>query len=255
MSNIFFDKMVNSNDWFLNWFGSKYYHILYKNRSQNEANNFIRQLVQTLELNPNENVLDLGCGKGRHSNTLSNLFKNLDGVDISPENIAFARKNKASNQQFYIADMRKFKMKKQYGYIFNLFTSFGYFKNEQDNIKVLENCNNHLKSKGMLIIDFLNAQKVISSINNKLEIKSINNVLFELNKTIIDNCVIKNIKITDGKKTFKFKEKVKLFDLDQFKKMFDKTGFDLVSSYGDYDMRTYSKDSNRLILAVKKNKK
>ena len=34
--------------------------------------------------------------------------------------------------------------------------------------------------------------------------------------------------------------------------MFDKTGFDLVSSYGDYDMRTYSKDSNRLILAVKK---
>ena len=75
MSNIFFDKMVNSNDWFLNWFGSKYYHILYKNRSQNEANNFIRQLVQTLELNPTENVLDLGCGKGRHSNTLSDLFK------------------------------------------------------------------------------------------------------------------------------------------------------------------------------------
>ena len=43
-----------------------------------------------------------------------------------------------------------------------------------------------------------------------------------------------------------------MFDLDQFKKMFDKTGFDLVSNYGDYDMRTYSKDSNRLILAVKK---
>ena len=130
--------MVNSNDWFLNWFDSKYYHILYQDRSQTEANNFIRQLVKTLELNPNENVLDLGCGKGRHSNTLSNLFKNLDGVDISPENIAFARKNKASNQQFYIADMRKFKMKKQYGYIFNLFTSFGYFKNEVDNIKVLK---------------------------------------------------------------------------------------------------------------------
>ncbi|MAJ06149.1 MAG: SAM-dependent methyltransferase, partial [Crocinitomicaceae bacterium] len=67
-----------------------------------------------------------------------------------------------------------------------------------------------------------------------------------------DNCVIKNIKITDGNKTFKFKEKVQLFDLDQFKKMFDKTGFNLVSNYGDYDMRTYCKDSNRLILAVKK---
>ena len=245
--------METSDNWFLNWFDSKYYHILYNDRDQLEANNFIKKLVKTLELNPIEYVLDLGCGKGRHASTLSSLFKKIDGIDISPKNIAYAKKEKASNQQFYIADMRNFKMNKQYGYIFNLFTSFGYFENDTENITVLKNCNTHLKHKGMLIIDFLNADKVVRSISNKTETKLINNILFELNKKIIDNCVIKNIKITDDRITLNFKEKVQLFDLNQFKEMFGKTGFNLVSTFGDYDMQPYNKDSNRLILAVQKN--
>ncbi len=244
--------MIDNNEWFVSWFNSKYYHILYADRSDDEAHNFIQRLKNHLSLNPNEKVLDLGCGKGRHSKTLSKFFTALDGIDISKKNIAFAKSNKSKNQNFYLSDMRDFKMSNSYGYIFNLFTSFGYFDEISENIKVLENCNQHLKNKGLLIIDFLNAEKIKRTINNNQEIKIINNIIFEIDKYISNNYVFKKIKIIDGDSVLNFKEKVQLFELDDFIQMLKKTGFNEISAFGDYQMNSYNSNSDRLILAAKK---
>ena len=86
--------MSNKDDWFIDWFNSKYYHILYKSRNKNEANDFIKNIISNLSLNSNETVLDLGCGNGRHSISLSKHFKLVDGIDISSENITLAKKTK-----------------------------------------------------------------------------------------------------------------------------------------------------------------
>tara|TARA_B100001094_G_C18195482_1_gene810489 strand:+ start:6854 stop:7591 length:738 start_codon:yes stop_codon:yes gene_type:complete len=244
--------MIDNNEWFVSWFNSKYYHILYADRSDDEAHNFIQRLKNHLSLNPNEKVLDLGCGKGRHSKTLSKFFTALDGIDISKKNIAFAKSNKSKNQNFYLSDMRDFKMSNSYGYIFNLFTSFGYFDEKSENIKVLENCYQHLKNKGLLIIDFLNAEKIKRTINNNQEIKIINNIIFEIDKYISNNYVFKKIKIIDGDSVLNFKEKVQLFELDDFIQMLKKTGFNEISAFGDYQMNSYNSNSDRLILAAKK---
>jgi|TARA_B100001093_G_C26772813_1_gene990964 SAM-dependent methyltransferase len=244
--------MIDNNEWFVSWFNSKYYHILYADRSDDEAHNFIQRLKNHLSLNPNEKVLDLGCGKGRHSKTLSKFFTALDGIDISKKNIAFAKSNKSKNQNFYLSDMRDFKMSSSYGYIFNLFTSFGYFDEISENIKVLENCYQHLKNKGLLIIDFLNAEKIKRTINNNQEIKIINNIIFEIDKYISNNYVFKKIKIIDGDSVLNFKEKVQLFELDDFIQMLKKTGFNEISAFGDYQMNSYNSNSDRLILAAKK---
>ena len=53
--------------WYENWFDSKYYHILYKNRDISEANRFIKNLINKLNLEKNDRILDVACGKGRHS--------------------------------------------------------------------------------------------------------------------------------------------------------------------------------------------
>jgi len=246
--------MITKNEWFENWFDSKYYHILYKNRSELEAHQFINQLINHLFLNSNEKVLDLGCGKGRHSKTLSEFFVALDGIDIAKGNIELAKKNKSKNQNFYLSDMRSFKMSGSYGYIFNLFTSFGYFDNLLDNIKVLQNCNQHLKKNGLLIIDFLNAKKIKNSVknNNHQEKKIINGIVFETEKYISNNYVFKNISIKDGDLELNFVEKVQLFELEDFNKMLKKTGFNEIIAFGDYQMSPYKPTSNRLILSAKK---
>ena len=75
--------MIDNNEWFVSWFDSKYYHILYSDRTDYEAHNFIYQLKNHLSLDSKEKVLDLGCGRGRHSKTLSEFFKTLDGISLS----------------------------------------------------------------------------------------------------------------------------------------------------------------------------
>ena len=244
--------MINRDDWFINWFNSKYYHILYKSRNKNEASNFIQTIISTLSLKSNNSVLDLGCGNGRHSISLSNHFKLVHGIDISSENISIANENKKENLKFFISDMRNFDTNTKYEYIFNLFTSFGYFKKNEDNIKVLKSCYNHLNKNGLLFIDFLNSEQIKRTINGLKETKNINGIRFNIHKEIIGDYVIKKIEIKDGEATYNFQEKVQLFKIQDFKKMFEISGFEIISSYGDYQMNPYDPNSSRLILCAKK---
>jgi len=245
-------EMIDRNDWFINWFNSKYYHILYKSRNKDEASDFIKTIISNLSLKSNESVLDLGCGTGRHSISLSNHFKLVHGIDISSYNISIANKNKKENLKFFISDMRNFETNIKYGYIFNLFTSFGYFKKNEDNLKVLKSCYHHLNKNGLLIIDFLNSEQIKSTINGLKEMKNISGISFNIHKEIIDDYVIKKIEIKDGEASYNFQEKVQLFKIEDFKKMFEFSGFKIISSYGDYQMNPYNLNSSRLILCAKK---
>ena len=244
--------MINREDWFINWFNSKYYHILYKSRNKNEASDFIQAIISTLSLKSNNSVLDLGCGNGRHSISLSNHFKLVHGIDISSENISIANENEKENLKFFISDMRNFDTNTKYDYIFNLFTSFGYFKKNEDNIKVLKSCHYHLNKNGLLFIDFLNSEQIKRTINGLKETKNINGIRFNIHKEIIGDYVIKKIEIKDGEVTYNFQEKVQLFKIQDFKKLFEISGFEIISSYGDYQMNPYDPNSSRLILCAKK---
>ena len=144
--------MSTENEWFKYWFDSKYYHILYKNRSQNEANYFIENSISKLNLDLNQNILDLGCGKGRHAFKLSQHFKHVTGLDLSPKSIRDAKDLKKENLEFHVMDMRSFKFSKPFNYIFNLFTSFGYFEDINQNLDVLNCCYNHLNDNGNILM-------------------------------------------------------------------------------------------------------
>ena len=244
--------MTNRDDWFINWFNSKYYHILYKSRNKNEASDFIKTIISTLSLKSNNTVLDLGCGNGRHAISLSNHFKLVHGIDISSKNISIAKDHKKENLKFFISDMRNFDTNTKYDCIFNLFTSFGYFKKNEDNIKVLKSCHYHLNKNGLLFIDFLNSEQIKRTINGLKETKNINGIRFNIHKEIIGDFVIKNIEIKDGEATYNFQEKGQLFKIQDFNKMFDISGFEIISSYGDYQMNPYDQNSSRLMLGAKK---
>jgi cyclopropane fatty-acyl-phospholipid synthase-like methyltransferase len=243
--------MEKDNDWFKTWFNSNYYHMLYRNRSQSEANQFINNLIIKLQLDKDSKALDLGCGKGRHAYKMSQHFKQVDGLDLSKESISIAQKFSKSNLNFYVGDMRKFNLSNNYNYIFNLFTSFGYFENMNQNIDVLKCCHAHLEKNGFLLIDFLNPRLLKNKII-KQETKKIDGVVFEINKLIKDNHVIKNIKITDRGTIHQYEEKVQLFEKKLFIEMFNKSGFKLISSYGNYHLDSFEDESERLILWAKK---
>ena len=93
--------------WFIEWFNSPYYHILYKNRDFNEAEGFINNLIKYLNIDKNSNVIDIACGKGRHSVHLNKLGFNVTGVDISNNSVFEAKKHENNKLKFYIHDIRK----------------------------------------------------------------------------------------------------------------------------------------------------
>lgn len=243
---------MEKKEWFVDWFDSKYYHLLYKNRNMQEAEQFVDKLVAHLNFKKNTQALDLGCGKGRHAIQLKKHYDSVTGIDLSIESINQAAKNKIKGLRFSQQDMRDFKLESNVDIIFNLFTSFGYFNAMDDNLKVLNNCYNQLNKSGHLIIDFFNANKVRLSLI-KQENKIINGINFKIERTIRDNKVIKTISFKDSNKLFFFEEKVQLLTLDDFQNLLAKANFKLTKYFGNYNLAPFeTNSSDRLILFAQK---
>ena len=118
-----------TSDWYASWFDTPYYHILYKDRDNEEADNFMERLTSFLQVKQNDTILDLACGKGRHAVSLSQKGFNVTGVDLSPSSIAFAKQFESEHLKFRVHDMCT-PYPERFDAVFNLFTSFGYFENE-----------------------------------------------------------------------------------------------------------------------------
>ncbi len=235
--------------WFESWFDTNFYHELYKNRDEDEANNFIENLIDKLKLDPNSEVLDLACGKGRHALKMSDYFQKVTGIDLSKNSINIAKKFNKENLKFFTGDMRNFSLNKKFDFIFNLFTSFGYFENFNENSLVLDNCNKHLKKNGLIVIDYLNPEKVVNTLV-KNEIKIINKTKYTISRKIENNFIIKDIYINNKEH---FYEKVQLINLEMFNEILKKANFTIDQIFGNYHLEEYNKNSNRLIITALKN--
>lgn len=87
-------------NWYKEWFDTDFYHILYRERNLKEAELFMKNLTTYLNLPERADVLDLGCGRGRHSVMLKDMGYKVKGFDLSENNIAFARQFESENLSF-----------------------------------------------------------------------------------------------------------------------------------------------------------
>lgn len=238
--------------WFELWFDSPLYHILYKNRNQEEANYFIDHIVSTLDIKKSS-ILDLACGKGRHAHYLAEKGFDVVGLDLSKESIHYANAAyQLPNLEFYVHDMRLPFRINYFDYIFNLFTSIGYFEDLQENEKVFESMHVGLKEGGHILIDFMNTEKVVQNLIPR-ENKVIDEYSFYIRKEITDGKIIKHIQVEKNEKMWLFKEEVQALMQHHFHTFLNNTGFTLVKEFGDYHLTPYHpKTSDRYILLAKK---
>ena len=245
------DKVDQNKAWFSTWFDTKYYHTLYKNRNESEAELFISNLYKYLNLS-NEYVLDLACGKGRHSLTLNSLGLRVLGVDLSPQSIRSASQFQNNYLNFQVHDMREVIENETFDIIFNLFTSFGYFENEADNISVLRSIYEMLHLNGLLVIDFMNTTKTLNSLV-KEEVKVEDNIEFNLKREFDGRFIKKYISFSDQGEVFNFQESVRAFSLDDFHNMLTLTNFKMESVFGDFQLNPFNTStSDRLIIIARK---
>lgn len=241
---------MKTNDWFTDWFNTPYYHILYKDRNDEEAQLFIQNITSFLSLPKSTHILDLPCGKGRHSIFLNSLGFKVTGGDLAKNSILAAKKFENDSLSFKVHDMRK-AFKNKYDAVFNLFTSFGYFDEDAEDILILKNIKNGLRKDGVFVFDFLNAQFVKDNLVAE-ETKVVDNITFHIKREIINGFILKHISFFAEGKNHTYTERVKYLDIEKMTSYFEKVGFTIKNIFGDYNLNTFdSKKSNRLILVAK----
>lgn len=243
--------MRGKNEWFESWFHSPFYELLYYKRDRAEAKAFIDALLAHLHPAAHTRFLDLACGSGRHSVYLASKGYSVTGIDLSDELIEKARADERDNLSFYVHDMRNEFRINYYDYVLNLFTSFGYFDTDHEHVRVLHNVFKGLKSGGVFVLDFFNAEKVIASLV-KNETKETNGTRFAISRTVENGFIYKNIVVTANGMEQKFQERVRAYQPDELQHCFEQAGLSITERFGSYDLKPFTNDSDRLILIATK---
>jgi SAM-dependent methyltransferase len=241
--------------WYKEWFGSPFYHKLYFERDEQEASEFIHRLVEYLKPAPGSRMLDVACGRGRHSRILASLGYEVTGIDISEESILYAGSLADGLTEFFVHDMRRPFRVNYYHYAFNLFTSFGYFKTRREHDDAIRTIAASLKPGGMFVLDYLNIHYAEDHLVPH-ESKKMDGTVYEISRWHDEFHFYKKIMIRDAslKHPAEYTEVVAKFNLSDFEEMLGLCRMQVVEVFGDYRLGRYDvKKTPRLVLVSKKN--
>ena len=241
------------NNWYKTWFDTEFYHDLYSHRDEEEARIFISTMIMFLEIHPGQRVMDMACGKGRHSRVLESHGLEVVGFDLSNHSIEEAKIYESETMAFDVHDMRKsFTKFGKFDVIFNLFTSFGYFNNLEDDQKTIKNVYKALTTDGFFVQDYLNASSVIDSLPQKGS-KETETSNFSWKKRVEEGFILKDITVENGGDQHHFQEKVKVYSLEDLVKLHEEAGLKVKDVFGSYELDSYvEKESPRIIIISKK---
>ncbi|CAH8283675.1 tellurite resistance protein TehB [Mariniflexile fucanivorans] len=240
----------DTTTWFTSWFDTPFYHILYKDRDDTEAQQFMDTLTGYLNIPENGKILDLACGRGRHAVYLNSLGFDVTGADLSENSINYAKQFENDTLHFEVHDMCK-PYNQPFDAIFNLFTSFGYFDKDEDNLSTIKAIKTDLNDFGFGVIDFMNSEQVIDNLVPE-EIKTVDGIDFNLKRYVEAGYIVKDISFTTDGEDYHFQERVKAFTLADFEALFEQAGVYLLDVFGDYKLRKFNnKTSERLVMIFK----
>jgi cyclopropane fatty-acyl-phospholipid synthase-like methyltransferase len=243
------------SEWFKDWFNTQEYLIVYQHRNENDAEEHINLIFNSVKVYPGFNVLDMACGAGRHAILLAKKGLNLTAVDLSENLLLIAKQNAEKenlNINFIHSDIRDFHSTIRFDLILNLFTSFGYFETDEENISILRKAYDLLEIDGYFILDFFNSYFLQQNLVEFSE-ENINDAQIHQFRKIRNNRITKKIVITKNGEINTYEESVRMFTKEDLVNALTKIGFDIYKTFGDFLGNEFDKlNSPRLILICKK---
>lgn len=240
--------------WYKGWFNSPFYHKLYFERDEKEAETFIKKLIGHLQPAAGSRMLDVACGKGRHSKILASMGYDVTGIDLSFSSIAIAKESEKENLSFYVHDMRLPFWVNYYDYAFNFFTSFGYFKTRREHDDAVRSIAKSLRPNGVFVVDYLNVHYAEEHLVHN-EMKKIGETTYDIHRWDDETHFHKKITVTDPSLSAPIihTEKVAKFTLGDFTDMMSFQGLQVKEVFGDYDLGHYDvRKTPRLIVVAGK---
>lgn len=244
-----FDKVFKKEDYLFS-----YSPIITPKISQQQT----EFIIKALSLKKNDKVLDLCCGFGRISNLLAEQELQVVGLDSSDEFLNMAReeaKKKELTVNYLHGDMRALPFNHEFDAIINIFTSFGYFLDEE-NLKVLQEISKSLKPKGKFLIDVINKDWVLRNYLPYVVSSREGGYIIEINDydSFTSTMQSERLLINRGRLK-KAKFFVRMYTYTELNYLLKKVGLKIISAYGSFDLGDkFSLNSKRMILISQKDK-
>jgi len=247
---------IGTRPWYKDWFNSPFYHKLYFERNEEEAKKFIEQLFEFLQPQPGSRILDAACGRGRYSLILAAMGFEVTGFDLAINSIQYAKQfeGESGNLQFFQHDMRFLFRTNYYDYVFNFFTSFGYFATRREHDDAIRTFSAALKPGGIFVIDYLNVHFAEENLVQH-EIKKFGGTSFEINRWDDESYFYKKILINDPSllSPEEHTEKIAKFSLGDFTDMLAFQNLQVIEVFGNYNLAPYDlKKTPRMIIVARK---
>jgi cyclopropane fatty-acyl-phospholipid synthase-like methyltransferase len=242
-------------EWFEDWFNTEEYLEVYKNRNEKEALKLVELILENISVNAGAKVLDMACGAGRHSILFSQKGFDVTAVDLSPMLLQVAEKRAAQEKvkiDFIRSDLRKFSVEKKFSLAVNLFTSFGYFEDDEQNYGILDTANKHLKAEGFFVLDYFNKRYIEKNLVPHSEDEIPGGRIIQ-DRKIEGKRVNKNIEIHKDVKTLNYRESVRMYSIDELKSALIQRKFAIKKVFGDFNGNPFDiETSPRIILISQK---
>jgi 2-polyprenyl-3-methyl-5-hydroxy-6-metoxy-1,4-benzoquinol methylase len=241
--------------WYKAWFNSEHYLSVYSHRNESEAERLVELIVKNLSIKSESKILDMACGSGRHAIIFAKRGFDVTAVDLSQRLLSDAKENAEQNGvkiDFVLSDILDFELTKRFNLVLNLFTSIGYFDNDQDNFRVVLKAYDLLIDGGYFILDYFNKNYLIKNLVPNT-VLSENGLRITQNRAIQGNRVVKNITIENNGSTEEFYESVRLYSYEEMIDSVKKAGLTVIKEFGDYVGNNFIKESSpRLIIFAMK---
>ncbi len=240
------------SEWFRDWFNTEEYLYVYRKRNEKDAKKLVDLILKNTNLKKDAGILDLACGTGRHSIFFASCGYKVTAVDLSENLLKVARASaQAANVdiRFIQADMRHFCVNEEFDLIVNLFTSFGYFEEDEKNFRLFDFVNKQLSEKGSFVLDYFNRNYVENNLV-KLSEEKTNGTKIIQERSIIGNRVVKKIKILKDGIEKRFEENVRMYYKSELVEEILKRNMRIKNIFGDSKGNNFDIDTSKRIIII-----
>jgi SAM-dependent methyltransferase len=240
-------------EWYEIAFG-ELYPLVYPHRDVAEATRVAARLAPLVtSVQP---TLDVACGDGRYMCALSRAGVDVYGVDLSEYLLGQASLRPELGGRLVCGDMRAIPFASgAFGSAINMFTSFGYFDSEADNARVLSEIERVLVAGGSFVLDFINAQSVREGIRPRSR-RMVRTAEVEEERDLSPDgrVLTKLVRVRwPDRDPVEYRERVRLYNRDELRRLLDGAGFDVAGEHGDYELGGFDPSSSpRLIMVCRK---
>jgi SAM-dependent methyltransferase len=251
--------VTQSSTWFVDFFRDDYLNVYNHLFTAERAEKEVAFAEQALELKPGARILDLCCGHGRHSVLFARRGFEVTGLDLNPAYLELAQESARTcnvRLKTIAADMRQIPFLDQFDAIVNMYSSFGYFESEAEDLNVLESASKAIRPGGRLMLDMLNREWAVANYIQNDWHSGGDGTLYAERRELDLACSRMHVTFTiigpHGGRRDSIGHHIRIYTLTETTRLLQQVGLNLTGVFGGFDAEPYAIGTRRMIVVAQK---